>query len=115
MFGSLLYNLPHSSGATGVTSGEVRRSAESAVMPIEHRLDYLELACAGLWNLLKAKHGYTDEELVASIQEVDARDGNVDGKIGRASRDCPHCHRKLLTRDSPKCAWCGGALSGKIM
>lgn len=115
MFDSFLYNIQHTSGAVGITTGDVRRSAESAVIPLEQRLDYLELACAGLWVLLKEKHGYTDEELVASIQEVDARDGNIDGKIGRANQHCPHCQRKLLTRDSPKCSWCGGVLGGKIM
>jgi len=82
-------------------------AAEKAVMPVESRLDQLELACAGLWTLLQQKHGYTEEELIAAITEVDARDGLVDGRMGQASRTCPHCHRRLLARDSPKCSWCG--------
>ncbi|MBC8063762.1 MAG: hypothetical protein H7Y17_02960 [Chlorobia bacterium] len=64
---------------------------------------------------MKAKHGYTDQELVSAIQEVDARDGNVDGKIGHVAQTCPQCHRKLLSRDSPNCSWCGAELGAKTL
>ncbi|MBN9502897.1 MAG: hypothetical protein BGO01_20265 [Armatimonadetes bacterium 55-13] len=87
------------------------RAAETAVFSIEQRLDALELACAGLWDLLKTKHGYTDDDLAAAIHQVDARDGKVDGKITRVDMACPHCHRKLLTRNSNRCAWCGEAFT----
>lgn len=106
----MFYNLRTPVINSGASATDARLAAESVVMTIESRMDYLELACAGLWTLLKQKHGYTDDELIAAIQEVDARDGNIDGKIGRSGRTCPHCQRKLLTRDSPKCSWCGGAL-----
>lgn len=107
MYAYLLFDTMRSPAPS---QGDIRGKVESAVIPLETRLDYLELACAGLWKILKDKHGYTDEELVSSIQAVDAMDGKVDGKIGRAARACPHCDRKLLTRDSPKCSWCGGEL-----
>ena len=100
-------------GNLGSSATDARLAAESAVMTVESRLDHLESACAGLWALLKTKHGYSDEELVAAIQEVDARDGVMDGKIGRVSQNCPHCQRKLLTRDSPKWSWCGGSLAAR--
>ena len=89
---------------------DVRGKVASAVLPLETRLDYLELACAGLWKILKERHGYSDDELVSAIQEVDARDGKVDGKVSRVARACPHCQRTLLTRDAPRCSWCGGTL-----
>jgi len=97
-------------GNGGPSITDARMAAESTVMPIEQRLQALELACAGLWSLLQTKHGYTNDELIAAIHEVDGRDGQVDGKIAHSSQMCPHCHRKLLTRNPVRCAWCGGDL-----
>jgi hypothetical protein len=114
MFGSILYNLRTTVVNAGASANAGRIAAEEVTLRLESRLDYLELACAGLWELLKQRHGYSDEELVAAIQAVDARDGTSDGKIGRASRTCPNCQRKLLTRDSPKCSWCGADLPSNL-
>lgn len=113
MFGSIFSHLrltdEIASARSSARSGQM--AAESAIIPLESRLDHLELACAGLWCLLKTKHGYTDEDLIDAIQQVDAADGNLDGKIGHISKTCPHCQRRLLSRDSPKCSWCGGDLA----
>jgi hypothetical protein len=79
---------------------------------LEDRIDALELACAGLWRLLKAKHGYTDDELAAAITDVDAADGKVDGKMRSRPSECPACGRQLLTRSREKCSWCGARLPG---
>ncbi len=75
------------------------------------QLQALELTCAALWTILKEKNGYTDEELIKAIHDVDARDGTVDAKISEAARVCPLCKRKVLTRNPTKCSWCGGNLS----
>ena len=104
------YLFPSYQANLGVTPTEAANTAERVIMPIDNRLQHLELACAGLWELLKSKHGYTDADLMAAIQTVDSRDGVVDGKVGHASQTCPHCHRKVLTRNNSKCGWCGGDL-----
>lgn len=74
---------------------------------LKKRIDSLELACAGLWELLKFKTGATEDELAKAIEAVDARDGEVDGKIRRTVGNCPSCKRKLALRRAPNCAWCG--------
>lgn len=74
---------------------------------MERRLDALELACAGMWRLLKEHHGYTDDQLVAWIDFVDQEDGGRDGKRMVRPTDCPQCHRPSLTRSKGKCLWCG--------
>lgn len=106
MFGFLF---PVSGGRyrPGITAGEARMISEDADWALEQRLQALELACAGLWQLLQAKHGYSEDELIAAIHEVDARDGTVDGKAERGPEDCPRCGRRLLARNSRKCSWCG--------
>ena len=84
---------------------------DTAYDALEKRIDSLELACAGLWQLLKTKHGYTDEELVRVISEVDARDGAVDGRMQNTGQLCPHCGRQMLTKARGKCLWCGAELA----
>ena len=82
------------------------------VQQLQQEVQSLELACAGMWELLKFKLGCTDEELVAAVQAVDGRDGQVDGKIRKTPGNCPSCGRRVLMRKSNKCAWCG-ASAGK--
>ena len=77
---------------------------------LENRIEALELACAGMWDLLKAKHGYSDEEIVDHIHAVDLRDGKLDGKFSPVDSVCPHCGKKLLTRSRKRCVWCGAEL-----
>ncbi|MBX3117780.1 MAG: hypothetical protein KF784_01855 [Fimbriimonadaceae bacterium] len=83
---------------------------DSNAIEMERRIENLELACAGLWHLLKHHHGYTDEQLVLAVQAVDEMDGVRDGKITKRLANCPHCGRQLLTRARNRCAWCGADL-----
>jgi predicted RNA-binding Zn-ribbon protein involved in translation (DUF1610 family) len=88
----------------------IEKDENERFMALEARIDALELACAGLWDLLKFKHAYTDDELARAVQTVDMRDGQLDGKVRPVQADCPHCGRKLLTRSRKKCLWCGAEL-----
>jgi hypothetical protein len=74
---------------------------------LEDRIEALELACSGLWHLLKAKHGYTDEELAQAVYAVDAMDGQIDGRKKPVQVVCPTCGRPSLTRNRTRCLWCG--------
>ena len=96
---------------TGPTTGDVNLSVEAAMIPVNDRIDSLELAFAGLWRLMKERYGVTDQELIEAIQQVDAEDGQVDGKrkIGRAQ--CAECGRDALTRNGKRCSWCGALLN----
>lgn len=95
---------------SSVSSADARMIVEDSTKSLELRIQALELTCAALWTILKEKNGYTDDELMRAIHEVDARDGVIDGKISQSARICPHCNRKVLTRNPTKCAWCGGDL-----
>lgn len=95
---------------SGLSTGEARNIAQESVRSVQQRLEALELSCAGLWQLLKNKHGYTDAELIEEIHKIDAMDGQIDGKVGQAAQVCPSCGHKLLTKSSPKCSWCGADL-----
>jgi DNA-directed RNA polymerase subunit RPC12/RpoP len=83
------------------------RDPEAQLLAIQSRLDALELACAGLWELLKAKTTLTDEDIVAYIRQVDMRDGTLDGRASSEDLNCPNCGRRLLAHSRHKCLWCG--------
>ena len=101
---------PRGNFSSGPSRTDTRNMAQEAVSAVSERLHALELACAGLWDLLKTKHGYTDEELVQAIRAVDGRAGAVDGKVSHATESCPYCKRAPLVRNPKKCSWCGAEL-----
>jgi hypothetical protein len=105
MLGGLLGLARSSDAQISITSRTPERSHEAKTL--EMRVDALELACAGLWRLLKEHHGYTDEQLVAWVDHVDQEDGKKDGKRTVKGSVCPHCGRPALTRARGKCLWCG--------
>ncbi|MBI1335130.1 MAG: hypothetical protein JST12_19850 [Armatimonadetes bacterium] len=112
MLGFMLADARLGAGYSGsVSQADARMIAEETTLILEKRIEALELSCAALAQLLKDKFNVTEDEVLKAIHDVDARDGVVDGKITQAARVCPNCHRKVLTRNPTKCAWCGGNLS----
>ncbi|HEX5009986.1 MAG TPA: hypothetical protein VFY71_06260 [Planctomycetota bacterium] len=84
------------------------RGAERATQDIESlqaELQRLTLACAALWSLVK-EHGHTDEELLARMQELDLRDGKLDGRITADAVTCAGCGRKTKA-GRRTCLYCG--------
>lgn len=75
----------------------------------KHELEELTLACQAMWELLRDHLGFTDEHLKAKILEIDARDGDINGKIAHELIDCPQCGQKASTM-KPHCVYCGHRL-----
>jgi len=70
-------------------------------------VEKLLMITEALWSILKEQHGYSDEELIRRVQEIDLRDGIADGKVAKQVQlSCPQCHRTLI-RNHPKCLYCG--------
>jgi hypothetical protein len=89
--------------ASSTGSGPSRSDFEM----LQLKMARLTLLSEALWLILKEKHGMTDEELMAKIEEIDARDGVRDGRAAKEQpRLCPQCNR-VLTKASPKCLYCG--------
>lgn len=90
----------------GLTGGQARR-AESEIEILKAEVERLLLITESLWDILKEKHGYTDDELIRRIGEIDYRDGKLDGRVQGAPPDvCPHCQRTLIKK-RPFCMYCG--------
>jgi len=73
-------------------------------------VEKLFMLTEALWTILKEKHGCTDAELVQRVQEIDLRDGKLDGKVAKVNPDCPKCGRKLMGK-RPVCLYCGAEVA----
>ncbi len=82
--------------------------AEQDVRLLTREVDKLSMITEALWTLLKEQHGYTDEDLILRVTEIDLEDGVLDGKVRRdqGPRKCPACSR-TLSRRHPTCLYCG--------
>lgn len=115
MFG-LLYDIHQNSriadaqAAAGQSQSKAER-AEQRIEALEERVDKLSLLSYALWSLLEEKVGVTEAELMARVQELDLKDGKLDGRVASGIINCPHCDRPLSQRHR-KCMYCGYELQG---
>lgn len=81
---------------------------EQRVSELETRLNRLALVSHSLWELLKDRHGYTEEELRDWVNLTDLKDGFLDGRV-RRSGPPPKCHKcdRVVTRAFGRCMYCG--------
>lgn len=100
------------------SSAESARSkavdAEALASSMQERLEVIALANQALFEILKSRLGITEEEVVARMAEIDARDGTRDGKMTPAVTACRNCGRKISSARR-RCLFCGEAvLSGNL-
>lgn len=86
-----------------------RDAAEARPPPLEEQLGRLTLACTAMWMLLRQRTGVTDQELLEAIQEVDLRDGVLDGQYKPPALTCPACGRRN-NRRRRTCMYCEAPL-----
>lgn len=72
---------------------------------VNERLDKLALIIRALWALLE-EQGMTADQLVAKIEEVDMRDGKLDGQVRQQPTDCRSCQSKVAP-GLATCQFCG--------
>jgi hypothetical protein len=89
------------------------RSSSERVLDDYHELrrhtEALSLACQALWEIVRSQHGFNDEVLLKKIEEIDLRDGKLDGSIASTTADCPKCGRTGRSSRG-KCLYCGTAI-----
>lgn len=72
---------------------------------LHDQVERLSLLNQALWELLRDRLGLSDGDLEQKAQEVDLRDGVLDGKKTRHPLRCPHCGRISSSRHK-KCLYC---------
>ena len=90
-------------GADVSHDGEERLRSDTSQLDIEK----LFMITEAMWNILKEKHGYDDEDLARMVQDIDLRDGQLDGKVAKQPKPpCSNCGRTLMGKH-PVCLYCG--------
>ena len=112
MINSMFISSATSSSHVSAISQEVSRASRQAstandeIRFVKADVEKLLMITEALWALLKDQHGYSDEELVKRIEEIDLRDGKLDGKVASAPKECPSCKRAISKKRSA-CLYCG--------
>ena len=75
------------------------------VNELEERVDHLALLSMALWQMLSESTGWSEEELIKRVTELDLRDGKLDGKALGTVIECPECKRPLSRRHR-RCMYC---------
>ena len=92
-----------------VDSTDIKSSGNrSSISELQDQVDHLSLVCQAMCELM-AEIGFNKDMMVAKIQEIDLRDGKLDGKLSK-THNCDKCERALSPRHL-KCMYCGTAIS----
>ena len=81
-------------------------------MGVDDRVDRLTLVVEAMWELLE-ESGYSEEALQAKVEEIDGRDGRVDGKVTRQPTSCHVCG-SASPSGRTHCQMCGEEFRGQI-
>ena len=86
-----------------------RAPSHEAMEKLERRVNRLSLLCQSMWELLRERAEFNDEQLAAKVLEVDLRDGRNDSRIATQAAECPSCKRKTNSKRAT-CVFCGAEL-----
>jgi hypothetical protein len=104
-----MYNLPtpRPSNDGSLVSGKgTDASLAGRVRALEEQIGRLRLVNQALWELIRDRTGLDKFVLEQKIEEIDGRDGRVDGKMTDIGLRCPHCGRVSNSKHG-KCLYCG--------
>ena len=82
---------------------EARNKAEQArdsakhlrheVDDLKRKADALTITCQALWEILRSRLNINDQTIIQKMQEIDLRDGKLDGRIATKTAKCSRCSR----------------------
>jgi len=73
---------------------------------LEDNIDRLTLITQALWELLQNKIGIKEFELINLVEEIDLRDGKLDGKMSKPLQKCSKCKQSVSVKTNV-CFYCG--------
>lgn len=99
---SNIRNAHSSAGRARATADQASRQGER----LEEKVDALALACQSLWEIVRETTDFTEDHLLAKMEQIDLRDGKSDGKMSPVGQTCDDCGRKT-SRRRDNCIYCG--------
>ena len=85
------------------------RNAEWQTQELKRKDESLTITCQALWELLSERLDLREDLILQKMQEIDLRDGKMDGKISSTLTSCPSCARTNKA-DRKQCLYCGSVL-----
>jgi len=76
------------------------------VRELEARIDKLSMINMALWEIIKEETQKQDEDLFTMVQDIDLRDGRLNGKVNKQINKCHKCGRTMSKRHQ-RCLYCG--------
>lgn len=102
----------HAGGQPGVAPSDPRIvDAKQKCADLEARLNRFQLCNLALFELISEKIGLSAEEVTKRMDEIDLRDGMLDGRVILAPLECPNC-KKVIHRRQGRCMYCGFVAAG---
>jgi len=95
--------------ATANSAKSKAESLEREVLYLSKRVERLSLACQALWEILRETSQMEDDQIVTRMEEIDLRDGSMDGKITRRPIACLVCKR-MGNSARTECLYCSAPL-----
>lgn len=94
----------------GSHAGAKAGTNTSNIRDLQDQVDQLSLVCMAMCELME-EIGFNKNMLAKKIQEIDLRDGKLDGKLV-TKNVCGNCDRTLANRHV-RCMYCGSAVKAK--
>lgn len=96
--------------ATAKDSLAEARLLKVHLQTLEQTVERTALAAMAIAEILRDRLGITEAELETKIQEIDLRDGRLDGKLRTQIQACQHCQRPNAAHRRA-CLYCGQQLA----
>lgn len=90
------------------------RHSERRILALELQTERLSLAVMALAEILRDEFHVTEEAIEAKLQEIDLRDGKLDGKVSPRAKQCPSCQR-VNNRNRVTCMYCSAQLPAESL
>ena len=80
--------------------------AQQQTEELRSQVDRLQMICEGMWTIIKTHTAATDEDLARLVEQIDLRDGKINGKTASIPQNCSSCGRVVSVR-TLVCLYCG--------
>lgn len=96
----------HQAESSARSASTKASAARTEIDFIKTDIEKLLMITEALWTFVKQQHDFSDEDLMQKIEDIDLRDGKLDGKVAKqAPSACPNCKRTLIG-GQPICLYC---------
>jgi hypothetical protein len=99
-------NQIHEADTQARSANRDARDAKHRARDLEGEIERMLLVNRALWELVRERLDLKDHHLLDKVNEIDLRDGTLDGRLRQSVPVCGKCGRSFSPRHL-KCIYCG--------